>query len=195
MPEINTAYEQQLIDLVSRTPSLMQALRTVRAVNLKSWAIAAGAIRSMVWDELHGFVTPSPLPDLDVVFYDDGLERLVSEADIQQRLQASMPDYQWEVVNQATVHSWLREQGMQVNPFQSLEEGIASWPETATCVGVFLDDKDQIKVIAPHGLDDLFELKLRHNTTMVPISVFEERIARKKFQTKWPNLINSNAPC
>jgi len=44
----------------------------------------------------------------------------------------------------------------------SLIEGVASWPEIAT-VAVTLTPSGSIEVIAPHGLDDLFDMVVRWN--------------------------------
>ena len=67
-----------------------------------------------------------------------------------------MPALRWEVTNQATVHdSFANNFGQVVPPLRSLEEGVATWPEFATCGGVKLDDRESIGVVAPHGLDDL----------------------------------------
>jgi len=65
-----TPYAEQLAELVGSCAWLMQALRAVRTLGLDSWCIGAGAVRSLVWNHLHGFdVSPSGA-DVDVVFFD-----------------------------------------------------------------------------------------------------------------------------
>ncbi len=167
-------------------------LEQIRGMSFASWAIGAGAIRNLVWDELHGLAVRTPLQDIDLVFYDDALNvqeesRMLER--VQQQLQQVFPLQTWDVVNQASVHRWLQQFDQQlVKPFASLEEGIASWPETATCVAVYLDAQSHVKVIAPHGLMDLFDLKLRHNPTRVSYTTFMKRVREKNFQAKWPLL-------
>ena len=81
---------------------------------------------------------------------------------LESKLALAEPSFNWEVVNQAGVHRWLKSHATQVGqPFRSLAEGVASWPEVATCVGVALTGSGQIEVIAPHGLSDLFEMAIR----------------------------------
>ena len=45
-------------------------LETVRSLNPPDWLVGAGVIRSLVWDHLHGYTTPTRLVDVDVVFFD-----------------------------------------------------------------------------------------------------------------------------
>src|SRR5919201_6845633 len=49
---------------------LMSVLHAARAVDLPDWFVGAGAIRNTVWDYLHGYTMPTPLADVDVVFFD-----------------------------------------------------------------------------------------------------------------------------
>lgn len=178
-------FENQLIRIVRSSPELIELLKAVRRLGLASWCIGAGAIRSLVWDRIHGFTAPSHYADVDVVYYDD---QAAPEQDhiLQRRLLTFMPSARWEVTNQALIHHWFLTQHSQVvPPLHSLEEGIATWPEYATCVGVRLNIDDSIEVIAPHGLEDLFQLRLRHNPTRVSSTVFKERVASKRFIERW----------
>jgi len=60
--------------MVRSSSPLMAALRAVRSLRLASWCIGAGAVRSLVWDTLHGFEEASPVEDVDVVYFDDSAE-------------------------------------------------------------------------------------------------------------------------
>jgi hypothetical protein len=65
--------------------------------------------------------------------------------------------------NLAHVHLWYeRAFSHCVAPLGSLEEGIATWAEYATCIGLSLTADDELTVIAPHWLGDLFEMRVRH---------------------------------
>jgi hypothetical protein len=44
--------------------------RAAREVNAPEWWIGAGAIRTAVWDRLHGYAQPTPLADLDLIYFD-----------------------------------------------------------------------------------------------------------------------------
>ncbi len=183
------SHERKLVELVTATPWLMQALSAVRSLGLASWCIGAGAIRGLVWDHLHGFEAPSALADVDVVFFDADDPSPDRERHLKRLLDERLPGLAWEVVNQAAVHHWYATpEGRMVEPLRSLEEGIASWPEYATCVGVSLDAAGAVRVIAPHGLADLFDRVVRWNPTRVPPAVYLDRVARKRFTERWPQV-------
>lgn len=174
--------------MVAASDELMAALRAVRSLGLRSWCIGAGAIRSLVWDALHGFDRRSAVEDMDVVYFDAkaGPEQ---DADFESRLHSAMPDLRWEVTNQAGVHRWFAAVlGQVVPPLASLEESVATWPEFATCVGVYLNEDDSLGVVAPHGLDDLFELRVRHNPLRASVETYRQRVEAKRFGERWPRL-------
>ncbi len=183
---IESEYTERLAELVADSGWLMQALRAVQALGLQSWCIGAGAIRGLVWDYLHGFTVRSEVPDVDVVFFDAENCSPQYEHQLKDLLAQALPHLEWEVVNQAAVHHWFQAHFSQsVPPLTSLEEGIASWPEYATCVGVFLDSNEAVRVIAPHGLGDLFNMVVRRNPARVTVDVYRERVAQKRFSERW----------
>ena len=184
-----SALEQKLIGMVRSSPGLMAALVAARSLGLSSWCIGAGAVRSLVWDALHGFEAPTELQDVDVVHFTGEAAGAVSDAVLESRLRELMPAVQWEVTNQATVHRWFADHlGQTVHALASLEEGVATWPEFATCVGVYLSDDESIGVVAPHGLDDLFGLRVRHNPIRASFAVYRQRVESKRFAERWPLL-------
>ncbi|WAC45288.1 nucleotidyltransferase family protein [Pseudomonas sp. SL4(2022)] len=181
--------EERLISIVAKSEVTITALKAVRRLNLSSWCIGAGAIRNLVWDHLHGFEVATKSDDIDVVFYDANDLSLELEQSLTLQLDLSEPEFAWDVVNQAAVHTWIRPHpGKKMMPFRSLAEGVASWPEVATCVGVTLTTSGKIEVISPHGLIDLFEMVIRWNPERVPREVYEERVADKRFSERWPRV-------
>ncbi|MBC3882169.1 nucleotidyltransferase family protein [Undibacterium sp. LX40W] len=184
-----TRLREQLVSLILRNAPLMLALRAASQLGLESWAIGAGAIRSLVWDHLHGFTLPTPVSDWDFIYYDATSSQLCDELSVKQYLQKSCPEFQWDVVNQATVHWWLSKQnGLAMPPFTSLEDGIASWPETATCVAVSLDHAGNVTIISPLGLADLFDMHVRFNLRCASVDAYRQRIVSKRFDQIWPRL-------
>ena len=186
---IQNELETSLVALVRSSRELMAALGAVRSLGLSSWCIGAGAVRSLVWDSLHGYKRPSDLADVDVVYFDDSASAKGQDAELELRLASIIPSVRWEVTNQATVHHWFAEQlGIEVPAIRSLEEGVSTWPEFATCVGVNLDEEEAIGIVAPHGLDDLFGLLVRHNPLRVSVATYQQRIQSKRFGERWPLL-------
>ncbi|WP_265596951.1 nucleotidyltransferase family protein [Acinetobacter nectaris] len=107
-------------------------------------------------------------------------------------LHKKFPFYEWDVVNQAKVHCWYKtDPNESIEPLCSIWHALSLWPETATAIAIRLtqDHKiEVIEVIAPFWLVDLFDLKLRWNKNLVSESVFNQRIIRKNFIIRWPNL-------
>lgn len=185
---------RRLAAIVASSDALMAALRAARALGLPDWCIGAGAVRSLAWDHLHALPEPTPLNDIDVV-YCDAQADIDADAALERRLARALPGVRWEVSNQAHIHRWFaRVLGEQVVPLRSMEEGVATWPEYATCVGVRLEADGALTVIAPHGLDDLFALRVRHNPLRAGAAVYAQRLREKGWAQRWPRLSIAPAP-
>jgi len=179
----------RLIGLVRAQPWFMAALAAVRGLQLAPWCIGAGAVRNLVWDALHGHVAPALPNDVDVAFFDPLDLSPARDAVLQRRLAAALPDVPWEVTNQAGVHLWFEHVfGHAVPPLQSLEDAVASWPEYATAVGLRLEADDALTVIAPHGLQDLFDGVVRRNPARVSVETYRQRVAQKRYTERWPKV-------
>jgi uncharacterized protein len=182
-------HRDRLIEIVRATPWLMRALRAVRSAAPPGACVGAGALRSTVWDVLHGHPEPSPLADIDVAYFDPADVSPESEAQYQRCLTELEPDLLWEVANQAAVHLWYEGRfGEAVAPLDSLEGGVGSWPETATAVAVRLDADETLHVVAPCGLADLFDCVVRRNPARVSASVFRARVQAKRYADRWPRV-------
>ncbi|MEO9384917.1 nucleotidyltransferase family protein [Chromobacterium phragmitis] len=182
--------EQRLTGLVLASPWLMRGLRAARGLGLSDWCIGAGAVRSLVWDALHGFASePSALSDIDLAYFDAENLSPDHEAALWRRLASADPDLPWEVTNQAAVHGWFADHfGYPVEPLPSLEAAVASWPEYATAVGVALNADDSLRIIAPFGLDDLFGMAVRHNPARASRETYRQRVAQKRYAERWPRV-------
>ncbi|SFU27562.1 nucleotidyltransferase family protein [Pseudoduganella namucuonensis] len=180
---------QRLRAIARESDWFMQALESVRSLQLDSWCIGAGAVRNLVWDHLHGYATPSPIADVDVAYFDDADLRPETEQALQALLCARHPGTPWEVTNQAWVHLWFEGRfGHRVAPLRSLEDAVASWPEFATSVGIKLQEDSEIEVIAPHGLEDLFSMVVRRNPARVSVETYRNRVAEKRYLQRWPRV-------
>jgi len=180
---------ERLSTIVHNSAWFLRALKEVRALELTSWCIGAGAVRNLVWDHLHDFRAPSFLPDVDVAYFDDENLDSKHEQDLQAKLETRAPDVPWEVTNQASVHLWFEHHfGHAVQPVKSLDDAISTWPEFATCVGVTLLADDSLDFFAPYGLEDLFGIRVRRNPARVSLATYRERVARKKYANRWPKV-------
>lgn len=176
--------KQTISNLIKSDPWRMEALRAVRTLELPDWLIGAGFVRNLVWDNLHGYKKQTPLSDIDVAYFDPTNLDEASEKEFETRLKKIM-DENWSVTNQARmagINHFHRE-------YTSTADAISHWPETATAIGVRLDNNDNIKLIAPYGTDDLTNLVLRMTPDLGDgREYFLKRIEKKQWLTKWPKL-------
>jgi hypothetical protein len=141
-----------------------------------------------VWNLLHGFEPAAGIKDYDLVYFDpidlsDEAERQIEEK-VARRL--SGLDVVVDVKNEARVHLWYAERfGRHLEPYASTEDAIATWPTTASCVGV-RQENDDFMVCAPFGLADLLGMVARPNKTIVTRDVYEEKVSR--WAARWPRL-------
>ena len=163
-------------------------LRRVPSLGLRDWYLGAGAVAQTVWNSAHGFDPAHAIRDYDIAYFDDSdlsesAERAAEAA--AERLLADV-GATVDVTNEARVHLWYGERfGRDIPAYESVEAAIATWPATATCVGVRYEG-DRLVVCAPFGLSDLFDLVVRPNKAIVSRSVYEAKAARWK--SAWPRL-------
>lgn len=182
-------YTRELIQIMRAAPWFMQILEAARACDPPDWLIGAGVLRNLVWDHLHSYQTSTSVADIDVIFFDP--ENLSSQRDqaVQEQLTSLLPHIPWEATNQAAVHLWYEDVfGFAVPPFRSSAEAVATWPETATSVAARLLPNDEIQIIAPCGLADLFAMILRRNPRRVTREIFCRRLEEKQILRKWPRV-------
>jgi hypothetical protein len=97
------------------------------------------------------------------------------------------PGPPWDATNQAAVHLWYADRfGQVVERLGSTEEGVATWPETATCVAVRLEHDGGLELAAPYGLDDLLGMVHRRNPARVSVEEYERRLRTKRISERWP---------
>jgi uncharacterized protein len=174
--------------IVRAEPWLLRALDAVAASGLPDAWIGAGAIRDVVWGHLYGRFDPAEVRDIDVAYFDPADLSRDRDQQAQQALTeiAGLP---WEATNQAAVHTWYHDYfgGPPVEPFASVHDAIATWPETATCVAVRRDE-DGAGICAPHGLADLLSGIWRPNPVRVTPDVSRARLARQRVRARWPRV-------
>ena len=167
----------------------MEVLRAAWTCNPPGWVIGAGVLRNLVWDHLHAFAQRTPARDVDLAYFDPVDLRAEAEQAWQVRLRSVLPDVPWEVKNQAAVHLWYEQRfGYAVPRLESIESAIATWPETATAVAVRLLPDNNLELIAPFGLTDLFNMILRPNPSRVSMEEYQRRYTSKRIGERWPKV-------
>ena len=173
-----------MLSLLSSDAKMMGILRTVRDLELPDCWIGSGFVRNKVWDFLHGYAEPTPLGDIDVIYYDPSNISESAEKMLENKLRAAMATEPWSVKNQARMHLPASEP-----PYSSTEHALSLWPETATAVAVRLGGNGKLELLAPLGTDDLFSLTVRPTPHwMGKLEAYRKRLARKNWPAKWPKL-------
>jgi hypothetical protein len=187
-PTLEPALASDLASHVRSEPWLLRALDALAASGLPDAWIGAGAIRDVVWGQLHDGFDPAAVRDIDVVFFDPADLSRQRDQDAQQAL-ATLADLPWEATNQAAVHTWYHEYfgGPPVPAFTCVHDAVATWPETATCVAI-RNAPGGIDICAPHGLTDLLDRIWRRNEIRVSTEISRARLARQRIETRWPDV-------
>lgn len=177
-------YEKQLIEIIKEDTQIMSILKTVGKLNVNDAWICAGLIRNKVWDKLHNISTP--INDIDVIYFDESNLSLTTEKELEEELRLVCPNQPWSVKNQARMH---KKSGFKA--FTSSYDGVAHFPETPTAIAIRLYNKE-IEIMAPYGLKDLFELKVRptpmYQKNKEFYSIYVERIRSKRWDETWRRL-------
>ena len=174
--------EKCILDLIRGDDWMMSILREVAALNLPDWAVGAGFVRGKAWDCLHDFKERTPLPDIDVLYFNP--TEKIEGREIEAKLGQRFPGLAWEAVNQATAHIYNDE-----DPYRNTEDAVSKWPETATAVAVTMDSDGGLKLIAPHGVKDLVEMKVRPTPAWEQkLDKYKKRAEKKAWDKKWPKV-------
>lgn len=162
----------------------MRLLLVVEALELPDCWIGAGFVRAAVWDHLHGRPPSALGDDVDVVWFDHARASARIDQAIEAQLRGEESSARWSVKNQARMHVRNGD-----GPYASTEEAVRRWPETATAVAVRLSC-DEIEVLAPYGLTDLFSMTVRPTPAFIgnKLPIFQQRVTEKRWFDRWPLL-------
>ncbi|MGX9134078.1 nucleotidyltransferase family protein [Rummeliibacillus sp. JY-2-4R] len=178
-------FEMRLKEIIEKDDYIMTILRTVESLKLEDSWVCAGLIRNKVWDILHNLRTP--INDIDVIYFDALNTSKEKEKLIEKKLETLVPDLTWSVKNQARMHS---KNG--VEPYSSSYEGVAHFPETPTAVAVKIQ-KDELVIMAPYGLNDLFEKIVRPTPIYMKnkelYKIYQTRMNEKQWEDIWRMLV------
>jgi hypothetical protein len=181
---VNTALIEEIAikNWLADDANRMQALHIAASCNLPDWWLAAGFVRNLVWDQLHGYSKPTPLNDLDLIYFctEDISEQRDRQLEQQLIAQTALP---WSVKNQARMH--LRNND---RPYASAADAMSYWFEIETVVGASLSADGELQIIAPLGLQPLFDLTITLNPKKHKALDFQQRIVEKKWLELWPKL-------
>jgi len=161
----------------------MDALRVASKLKLNDWCLAAGFVRTLIWDKLHGYEQATTLDDIDLIYFDE--DNCGKKIDQQKEYHLKkISDYPWSVKNQARMH--LRNRDM---PYVSSSDAMTYWVELQAAIGAKLSVNGDIIILAPFGLKIFFDNSITLNQKRPKPNAFKNRVREKKWLEKWPNLI------
>lgn len=178
---------EDIKNCLQNSPYHIKALREVRTLGLPDCYIAAGFVRNYIWDVANNFRNPTPLNDLDVIYYDAHDLSKSTETALEHKLQQAAPEYPWSVKNQARMHERNNDA-----PYKDISDALCHWCETVTPIGARLLNDDTIELIHPLGLEDLLTGQC-HATphalhTPAKHADYIKRMKEKAWDKLWPSV-------
>jgi uncharacterized protein len=179
------AHQERIVKaVILRSDLMMRILRVMRDVDHKLY-LGGGLVRNAVWDFLHGYKEPTPVDDVDVIYFDQLADRKEHDTALEQELTHRIPNLRWSVKNQARMHVSNDDEA-----YTSLADAVSKWPETATAVVVRLSAEGELELSAPHGYSDLFRLVVQPTPHFRnKMDAYRERIRRKEWSKVWQHLL------
>lgn len=177
-----------LISMLQTNTELMTVLERASRLPIDSWYVGAGGIAQTVWNYYHQFPANHGIKDYDLVYFDpdtsaEAQERVILLAnELYKDIHTEV-----EVCNQARVHLWYKDAfGTDIAANSCTEEGITTWPTTATAIGVRLNPDKSFTIYAPYGLHDVLGMIVKPNKVKVTEAIYLEKAHR--WHTVWPKL-------
>ena len=119
-----------------------------------------------------------------MVYFDPENTGRDAETTAEAQLAIWQPDQTWSVRNMARMHIKNREA-----PYCDTSDAIGHWLETPTAVAVTLAPDDSLRLIAPHGVDDLLAGRVRPTPAgRRKIGEYRARVAQKAWPARWPRI-------
>ncbi|MEZ9166046.1 nucleotidyltransferase family protein [Vibrio cyclitrophicus] len=175
-----------IVTLIKQDPLRMQILDCVAQLGLPQCYVAAGFVRNLVWDHLHGHASPTPLNDIDVIYFDTIDTSYESDLRYEALLKQRLPELNWQVRNQACMHTRNGDE-----PYQSSLDAMSYWPEKETAVALKQSLTGDIECISSFGLESLFDLQITPNPKRNR-DIFDQRVQSKNWLTHWSKLTTSH---
>jgi len=184
----NMTKTEQLLQILEKNKRVQSILERASELKIPNWYLGAGGIVQTVWNIKHDFNPENGIKDYDLVYYDADNIFYEAEDKFIQRGKEIFKDIPVlvEIRNQARVHLWYEKHfGKPIDQYESVEAAISTWPTTATSIGVKKENR-QFQVYAPFGLDDLLDMIVRANKTLITEKIYQDKVDR--WIKIWPNL-------
>ena len=178
----------RLASIVRESALLGEIIGRWDEVGLPDGWLVAGAVAQTVWNRLFGLPGVHGIADIDLIYFDASDLSPETEADHAARIAAAFRHLPvgLDVKNQARVHLWYEARfGYPIEPYRSARSAIATFPTTATAVGI-RPGTEGLELAAPFGLADLLGGIVRPNKTQITREIYAAKVAR--WLECWPSL-------
>ena len=184
-----SADEQQFLDLVLANPTVAAVLERAPSLGVSDWWLTAGVLFQSVWNGLTGRDPAAGVRDADLFYFDPDTSWEAEDAVIRRgaELFADLP-VPVEIRNEARVHLWYADRfGVPAAaPFRDCRDAIDAFAAVCCSYGVTVDAGGRLRVHAPYGYADLFDMVVRPNPGPAPRHVYEGKAVR--WCSEWPQL-------
>jgi hypothetical protein len=177
-------------EIVRGDPDLVGLLTTAREVGLAQWRLVAGCLYQTVWNVLTHKPARTGIKDYDLIYFDDSDLSWEAEDQVVQRVGMHMRNLgaPVEVRNQARVHIWFKNRfGADYSPLRCADDALTRYAAVVHAIGVRLEGDDRLDILAPFGLDDLFNMIIRPNRVIDNAASYAAKAARAKLI--WPEVV------
>jgi uncharacterized protein len=178
--------EEDVLKAIQEDGWMMDILKAAESAGLPDWWICAGFVRSKIWDVLHGYSERTPLPDVDVIFFNEKDTGEAAEKEAERLLGKQLSKIPWSVKNQARMAV---QNGMP--PYASSLDAVSKFPETATALAVTLE-QGRLILGAPWGVEDAVSGVVRPTSFFLEKEesreIYRQRIKKKKWHLSWSGL-------
>ncbi|WP_032095696.1 MULTISPECIES: nucleotidyltransferase family protein [unclassified Alteromonas] len=197
--------DQRVCEIIQADSQRMSCLHALQQLALPQGYLGAGFLRNAIWDFLHQKSTPTPLKDVDVIYFDANDTQRAKDTFYEMQLNEVLPQVKWQVKNQARMHVLHGHA-----PYKNCEEAISYWIEKETCLAIALSTVDSVAlsasasakarlsssfetagpfdILAPYGLQANFAGTISINPKYPRPDVFNERVQKKRWCEIWPTL-------
>ncbi|MEM8697861.1 MAG: nucleotidyltransferase family protein [Pseudomonadota bacterium] len=180
-------YSAALVRILRADPVIWPALTAAEALDLPDWWIVSGAVYNTVWNALTGRPPGYGIKDIDLFYFDaEDLSYAAEDRVIRRAEGRFAPKPPVEIRNQARVHLWYAEHfGYATAQCRSSADSIERFASRTHAVGV-RPAAGGIEILAPYGLDAIFEMRLVPNPLSPNRATHEAKAERAK--ALWPEL-------
>lgn len=185
----NPELEHRLVAMVRSDPDLIRVLETTATLGLNDWLVFSGSVYQCVWNAVTGRPPGHGVRDFDLGYFDEDVSWDAEDAVIR-RVAAAFDEplrSRVEVRNQRRVSEWFPAKfGEPYPPVASTAEALDRFVAPAFAVGARLAPDGRIMVVAPFGLQDVFNMVVRPNPNR-PLAKDWDRVIAG-LRARWPEV-------